>query len=212
MTPAAPNRASYDAIAPSWDAARVAFYGRERDYLDALLDGLTVPSRVLDLGCGTGRPIAEHLLALGHDVTGVDQAEALLALARARFPRGRWVHATIEDYTVTERFDAIVCWDALFHIERAFHAELFARFASWLRGGGRLMVTFGGSDHPAFTDTMFGETFFYDSHPPETELALLADAGFRPIVSEFMNPPTSGRDKGRYAVVAERHGGGARAR
>lgn len=216
MTAAASNRASYDAIAPSWDAARVAFYGREPDYVDALLDGFAVPSRVLDLGCGTGRPIAERVLALGHDVTGVDQAEALLALARARFPEARWVHAAIEDYApsaddagiadhaAVKRFDAIVCWDALFHIERARHAELFARFASWLRAGGRLMLTFGGSDHPAFTDTMFGETFFYDSHPPETELALLADAGFRPIVSEYMNRPTAGRDKGRYAVVAER--------
>ena len=204
MTPAPSNRASYDAIAASWDAARVAFYGRERDYMDALLAGFPVPARVLDLGCGTGRPIAEHVLALGHHVTGVDQAEALLGLARERFPRGRWVHAAIEAYAPAETFDAIVCWDALFHIERAWHAELFGRFASWLRGGGRLMLTFGGSDHPAFHDTMFGETFFYDSHPPETELGLLAAAGFRPIVSELMNLPTPGRDKGRYAVVAER--------
>jgi SAM-dependent methyltransferase len=208
MTPAALNRASYDAIAASWDAARVAFYGRERDYLDALLEGFPVPSRVLDLGCGTGRPIAERVLALGHDVTGVDQAEALLALARARFPTARWVHAAIEDFAPSDTFDAIVCWDALFHIERERHAELFARFASWLRPGGRLMLTFGGSDHPAFHDTMFGETFFYDSHPPETALALLDAAGFRPIVSELMNLPTSGRDKGRYAVVAERWSGG----
>jgi SAM-dependent methyltransferase len=204
VTPAVSNRASYDAIAPAWNAARVAFYGRERDYVDALLDGFPVPSRVLDLGCGTGRPIAERALALGHHVTGVDQAAALLAIARERLPQGRWVHAAIEDFESSATFDAIVCWDALFHIERARHADLFARFASWLRAGGRLMVTFGGSDHPAFTDTMFGETFFYDSHPPETALALLDAAGFRPIVSELMNVPTSGRDKGRYAVVAER--------
>lgn len=204
MTPTPLNRASYDAIASSWDGARVDFYGRERDYVDALLDGFPVPSRVLDLGCGTGRPIAARMLALGHDVTGVDQAEALLAFARERFPAACWVHAAIEDFATAETFDAIVCWDALFHIERARHAELFGRFASWLRVGGRLMLTFGGSDHPAFHDTMFGETFFYDSHPPETALALLAAAGFRPIVSEFMNRPTSGRDKGRYAVVAER--------
>lgn len=198
------NRASYNAIASSWDASRAAFYGREREYVDALLDGLPVPSRVLDLGCGTGRPIAEHVLALGHWVTGVDQAEGLLARAEARFPDASWIHATIEDFITTERWDAIVCWDALFHLDRAQHADLFARFAFWLRPGGRLMLTFGGSDHPAFTDTMFGETFSYDSHPPEAALALLGRVGFRPIVSEYMNRPTSGRDKGRYAVVAER--------
>jgi SAM-dependent methyltransferase len=198
------NRASYDAIASSWDAARTAFSGREQAYVDTLLAGLPAPSEVLDLGCGTGRPIAAHVLARGHRVTGVDQADALLAIARARFPGASWIHAAIEDFRSPRRFDALVCWDALFHIERTRHAELFARFADLLRPAGRLMVTFGGSDHPAFTDTMFGATFFYDSHPPETALALLDRAGFRPIVSELMNPPTTGRDKGRYAVVAER--------
>jgi SAM-dependent methyltransferase len=106
------NREGYNAIAPAWDAARVAFYGHEREYPDALLDGLPVGSDVLDLGCGTGRPLAEYLLARGHRVTGVDQAEALLALD------------------------------------------------------------------------------------------MLAGLGFVPVVAEFMYLPASGRDKGRYAVVA----------
>ena len=65
------------------------------------------------------------------------------------------------------------------------------------------MVTVGGSDHPAFTDTMFGEEFYYDSYPPEKVLAALRRLGFEPLVSEFMNEPTSGRDKGRYAIVAQ---------
>ena len=54
------------------------------------------------------------------------------------------------------------------------------------------------------TDTMFGHTFFYDSHPPPRMLDLLAARGFVPVISEFINPPTTGRDKGRYAVVAYR--------
>lgn len=196
------NRASYNAIASSWDAARSGFHGREREYVDTLLDGAAAPAGVLDLGCGTGRPIAEYILGKGHRVTGVDQAEELLDLARARYPQATWVHSTIESFAATERFDAIVCWDSLFHIDRAAHASLFDRFAGMLVPGGRLMLTVGGSEHPAFTDTMFGRRFFYDSHPPERTLALLAAAGFEPVVSEFMNLPTAGRDKGRYAVVA----------
>lgn len=196
------NRDSYNAIASSWDAARVALHGREPAYLDALLAGLSERASVLDLGCGTGRPMAEYILARGHHVTGVDQAEALLEMARTRFPGATWIHGSIEAFVATTPFDAIVCWDALFHVERAEHEALFARFATMLRPGGRLMLTFGGSDHPAFTDTMFGRRFFYDSHPPERTLAMLASQGFVPLVSEFMNPPSPGRDKGRYAVVA----------
>ena len=196
------NRESYNAIAPSWDAARVSFYGREREYVDALLEGLDTESEVLDLGCGTGRPIAEYILSRGHRVTGVDQAEALLAMARTRYPNANWISGTIEAFATSVRFNAIVCWDALFHIDRSRHARLFARFARMLLPGGRLMLTFGGSGHPAFTDIMYGQRFFYDSHAPEQALALLAKAGFKPVISEFMNHPTAGRDKGRYAVVA----------
>ena len=196
------NRQSYNTIAASWDETRTTFYGREREYLDALLAGLPTGSSVLDLGCGTGRPMAEYILACGHHVTGVDQAEALLALARQRFPQAEWIESRIEDYIAPSCFDAILCWDALFHLERDRHEALFARFARMLKPNGRLMLTLGGSDHPAFTDTMSGTTFFYDSHSPETALALLANHGFEPIISEFMNFPTSGRDKGRYAVVA----------
>lgn len=53
------NRESYNAIASIWDGARMSFYGRELDYLGTFLDGLEALSCILDLGCGTGRPIAE---------------------------------------------------------------------------------------------------------------------------------------------------------
>jgi cyclopropane fatty-acyl-phospholipid synthase-like methyltransferase len=198
------NRESYNAIAGQWDASRSAFNGREREYVDALLDGLPDGSHVLDLGCGTGRPIAEAILARGHRVTGVDQAESLLEIACGRHREAVWIHSTIQAFTTPELYDAIVCWDALFHIERSQHEELIARFASMLRGGGRLMLSFGGSAQPeGFTDTMFDHTFFYDSHDPERELALLDAAGFEPVISEYTSQPTSGRDKGRYIVVAQ---------
>ena len=198
----APNRDSYDAIASPWDAARVSFYGRERAYLDTFLEGLPVPSRILDLGCGAGRPIAEYALAKGHHLTGVDQAARLLDLARSRLPQGNWIESRIEDFEPAGQFAGLICWDALFHLEQSCHEMLIRRFAAFLKTGGRLMLTVGGSEHPAFTDTMFGETFFYDSHSPEMAMSILRKAGFEPLIAEYMNEPTAGRDKGRYAIVA----------
>ena len=198
------NRDSYDAIASQWAAARTDFYGRERAYLDAFLDGLPTPAHLLDLGCGSGKPMAEYLLARGHQVTGVDQSVAMLTLARQRFSAARWVESTIEDYASDDAFDGILCWDALFHIDRAVHQRLLTGSAAMLRPNGRLMLTAGGSAHPAFTDRMFDHEFGYDSHPPETLLALLDAEGFEVVLYEFMNRPTGGRDKGRVAIVAER--------
>ena len=44
-----------------------------------------------------------------------------------------------------------------------------------------------------FTDTMYGQTLFHDSYPPERVLAMFGRIGFSPIISEYMNPPTPGR-------------------
>lgn len=200
------NRESYDTIATTWDEARVSLPERERVYFDTFLEGLACGSSILDLGCGTGRPIAEELLARGYRVTGVDQSAGMLGIAQSRLPAGTWVEARLEDYEPAEVFDGIVCWDAMFHIERSWHRSLLRRMAGMLRDGGRLMLTAGGSDNPAFTDTMHGETFFYDSHPPEQLMELVRAAGFEPVLAEYTNLPTTGRDKGRYAIVARRAG------
>lgn len=200
------NRDSYDAIAGQWDAARSDFRGDERRYLETLLAGLPTPSSVLDVGCGTGRPMAELAIRGGHRVTGIDQSAALLAIARRRFPSAIWVEALIEEYPFDGRYDAVVCWDSLFHIERAHHRPILASIHRCLAPGGRLMLTVGGSEHPAFTDTMFGHEFFYDSHPPERVLAMLGEIGFDVLVGEFTDQPDGGRDKGRYAIVARKAG------
>ena len=207
------NRDSYDAIAAEWDAARSAFRGDERRYLETLLEGLPTPSSVLDVGCGTGRPMAEFLLRHsrrgGHRVTGIDQSAALLAVAARRFPEATWVQARIEEYPFDGRHDAVICWDSLFHIERVHHDRILTAIHRCLAPGGRLMLTVGGSEHPAFTDTMFGRRFFYDSHPPRRVLDMLVEIGFDVLVGEFTDEPTGGRDKGRYAIVARKGGDGA---
>ena len=187
----------------------MSFVGNERRYLDALLEGLTAPARILDLGCGTGRPITEYVMARGHRVTGVDQSNGLLTMARERFPKVEWVNSRIEDFDFAARgegsYHGAIAWDSLFHIERERHEGILASVHRALAPGGRLMLTAGGSENqPAFTDTMFGREFFYDSHSPERLAALLEELGFEIIVNEFMNLPTSSRDKGRIAIVARK--------
>ena len=196
------NRHSYNAIAEDWDAARATLSRHEPAFLDRLLIDMPLAGTILDLGCGTGRPIAEFLLKRGFHVTGVDQAEDLLALARQRLPQGRWLQARMESFEPDETYDGAVIWDSLFHIPRAQHAPILEKIVDCLRPGAKLMLTVGGSAHPAFTDTMFGHTFFYDSLTPEQTVSALTALGSVIEHAEFINPPTRGRDKGRYGIVA----------
>lgn len=197
------NRHSYNAIAEDWDAARATLSRHEPAFLDRLLIDMPPAGKILDLGCGTGRPIAEFLLKRGFDVTGVDQAEDLLALARQRLPQGRWLQARMESFEPDETYDGAVIWDSLFHIPRAQHAPILEKTVDCLRPGAKLMLTVGGSAHPAFTDTMFGHTFFYDSLTPEQTVSALTALGAVIEHAEFINPPTGDRDKGRYGIVAK---------
>jgi len=206
------NQTAYDRIGPQWAAARNGFFGQERTFLDALLEGLPASSLILDAGCGAGRPMAEAVVARGHRVLGVDQSRVLLDLARQRLPGERWVLCPLTDYDFggaggeRDAVRGIICWDALFHIPRQRHQELLRRMACRLAPGGRLMLTSGGSEHPPFTDEMFGEEFFYDSHPPQTLRSIVRGLGLQVLMDEFLNPPTTGRDKGRYALLAQKAG------
>ncbi len=196
------NQQSYDAIAQEWDAVRVSLSPAEIRLLATLCEQLQSGSHVLDLGCGTGRPIAEHLVDRGLVVTGVDQSANMLEIARNRVPGQSWVLSSIESYVPAQQFAAAVAWDSLFHIRRAAHSAIFATVRICLPIGGRFALTIGGSDHEPFIDTMFGRDFSYDSHPPEAAINLLKSARFEILHSEFLNMPTSGRDKGRFAIVA----------
>lgn len=196
------NREAYDAVCAAWDGSRIRLSAEEQRVLDLMRHQAAAGQRVLDLGCGTGRPVAEYLAARGLSITGVDQSPRMLELAQRRLPGEVWVEASLEDYVPAHGYATAVAWDSLFHVPRAHHAAIFRRVRHALAEGGRFALTVGGSEHPAFNDTMFGQTFFYDSHAPAEAQALLREAGFAVVHAEFLNPPTSGHDKGRFAIVA----------
>ncbi|MFM9372972.1 class I SAM-dependent DNA methyltransferase [Streptomyces sp. Da 82-17] len=69
-------------------------------------------TRVLDLGCGTGRDAA-HLHGAGRTVTGADVSEAMLTHARTHHPGPDYVSADLREFTLPGReFDAVVCLDS----------------------------------------------------------------------------------------------------
>jgi SAM-dependent methyltransferase len=76
-------------------------WSRKDDFFLALVNEAP-KSRVLDLGCGTGR-LSLGLAAAGHVVTGVDPAAASLDAARAKpgADRVRWVEGTSIDLPAT---------------------------------------------------------------------------------------------------------------
>ncbi len=196
------NLESYNAIAEQWDQHRVQLSPLEAQVLPILIEGLAPHSTLLDLGCGSGQPVAAFFANLDFRIIGVDQSPAMLALARRRLPTHEWLLGTLEEFPSITDVGAVIAWDSLFHVPRDRHAGIFRRVRETLPIGGRFALTVGGSEHPAFTDVMFGHTFFYDSFPPAQAVSLLVTADFRIVNETYLNHADGARDKGRVALVA----------
>ncbi|MBN4081159.1 class I SAM-dependent methyltransferase [Caldithrix abyssi] len=197
----------YDHIVGQYSAERTHLQPKELEYLGIVLDPLATGSIILDLGCGTGHPMATHIVSRGYRVVGVDGSDAMLEVARKRHPEQRWVHDFIERVEFDETFDAVVCWDSLFHLPRDQFQPVIRKIHRWLKPGGRTMVSTGGvvqEDGNGFTDTMFGYEFFYDSLPPHQMVALIERAGFDILVAEMCDQSDGARNKGKWATVASR--------
>lgn len=50
---------------------------------------------------------------------------------------------------------------------------------------------------------MFGQPLWSDPHRPDASIEWLRAACFARVHSEFLNLPTTGRAKGRFAIIAE---------
>lgn len=109
----------------------------ERDFYVSLAG--QAPKSILDLGCGTGL-ICNELSKLGHDVTGVDPAEAMLEVSRTK-SHGKnieWVRSTAQAFRTNKKFDLIIMTGNAFQVllTEADLVALFKQIKSHLKPTG----------------------------------------------------------------------------
>jgi len=99
---------------------------------------------ILDLGCGSGLPVARDLTALGYRVTGVDISDVQIQRARDLVPDATFIRADVSAVRFdTASFDAVLSFFALIHLPLADQPVLLERVASWLRPAGLFVATTG---------------------------------------------------------------------
>ena len=206
---------SYDCIAEQWHSnfRGQSYVDRVLEYVDKILDSLVSGTKVLDLGCGTGNPIARYIAQRGYRVIGVDQSEKMLEIARRVVPDAEFIHSDMIEIEFADKFGAAVAWDSIFHVERKYHSAIYRKLANCLEPGGRLLLSVGGSDVDSseaspsddlgtegFTSEMFGHTFFYSGYEPKVARKLLEAEGFEIELWEVDDPSS----RGHIAVVARK--------
>jgi len=190
MTDADRIIALYETHARSWDTDR----GRslfEKPWLDHFAALVPAGGFVLDIGCGSGEPIARHLIEEGYRVTGVDSSPALIGMCRNRLPDGEWTVADMRALSLGRRFDGILAWDSFFHLTPDDQRALFAVFRAHAAGAAALMFASGPRAGEAIGSYQ-GEPLYHSSLDPDEYASLLHQHGFEIVAHRAEDPDCGG--------------------
>jgi SAM-dependent methyltransferase len=191
----------YDLIAESY----LERYGRSlvRDqWLGKLITRLPTKSRVLDLGCGSGVPVALELARHGHDVVGIDGSARQVSLARLNVSDAHFIHADMTRVEVApSSFDAVAAFYSITHVPRDEHAELLRRIVSWLKPGGVFLASLGADQSANWRGSWLGAEMFFSHYGAELNERLVRQAGFNIEEAAVVNQDN---EDGRFLWVAAR--------
>jgi SAM-dependent methyltransferase len=179
----------YRRHAGAWAAARGAEL-TERPWIDRFAALLGPGATVLDIGCGSGQPIAACLAGRGHRVTGVDSSPAMIALFRASLPGERAEVADMRALGLDGRFGGLIAWDSLFHLPPAGQRLMFPVFRDHAQPAAPLLFTSGPEAGEAI-GTLEGEPLYHASLGPEEYRLLLTQNGFD-VVAHMAEDPDCG--------------------
>lgn len=105
-------------------------------------DHLPESGSVVDIGCGSGVPIAEALIEQGFGVSGIDASPSLIAAFRRRFPHAPAACEAAQDSAFFHRrFHGAVAVGLLFLLPEDDQRRVIGRVAGALEPGGRFLFS-----------------------------------------------------------------------
>jgi len=162
----------------------------EKTYLDDLLKQVPLNASILDLGCGSGKPILEYLISQNVNVLGIDASTQMLELARLNFPDTKFILKDMRKLVLDEKFDAIIAWHSFFHLPAADQPGMFNIFTRHLKPNGILLFT-SGTDRGEVWGLNGGENLFHASLDTDEYRSLLESNHFE-VLSHIINDPDCG--------------------
>lgn len=179
----------YERNAQNWDADR----GKslfERPWMERFQALMPAGVSVLDIGCGSGEPIARHFIEAGYELTGVDSSPTLIEMCASRFPAQSWVAADMRALDLGKRFAGILAWDSFFHLAHDDQRAMFPIFRAHAAPGAALIFT-SGPAHGEAIGSYHGEPLYHASLDVAEYRRLLADNGFD-VVAHAVDDPDCG--------------------
>jgi SAM-dependent methyltransferase len=172
----------YERHARDWDADRnlqVSTWN-DKPWHDLFIAALPRAASVLDLGCGSGSPVARYMAERGLHVTGVDSSPTLISLCRQRLPDHDWRVGDMRSLRLRRQFDGVLAWDSFFHLTPDDQRRMFNVFAEHAAPSAVLMFN-SGPDHGEKVGEYRGDPLYHASLSSDEYTELLAAVGFEVI-------------------------------
>jgi ubiquinone/menaquinone biosynthesis C-methylase UbiE len=186
----------YERHATAWDADRASGAWNDQPWHDRFVAMVrkVVPkgASVLDLGCGSGSPVARHMAAQGLKVTGVDSSPTLISLCRSRLPDHAWIVGDMRRLSLERSFQGILAWDSFFHLNYDDQRNMFDIFARHAGPSAVLMFN-AGPAHGEAIGTYRGDPLYHASLTPAEYAELLAGIGFEIVAHVVEDAQAGGR-------------------
>ncbi|MFF1916104.1 class I SAM-dependent methyltransferase [Streptomyces sp. NPDC058239] len=173
-----PAATVFDALGVEYERA-FADSATHHASLKRLLEHIAPHSRVLDVGCGTGRPTAQTLVDAGHDVLGVDVSPVMVDLAARQVPGASFECADIRELPLEEgSFDAVCVYFSLLQMSRDEQSRLLGKLGRLLVPGGHLVVATVPLDVEDVSVVFMGQKVQATSFGADEFTELVTGAGF----------------------------------
>lgn len=175
--------ATYDRVAQDYlvQRNRILFEKSMLDRMLGIMPRNQAPRRLLDLGCGTGAPIATYLAERGLAITGVDGAKGMVDIFAQTLPNAQVHHSDMTTLNLGQRFDGILAWDSFFHLSPKAQRAMFAIFAAHAAPNAALMFTSGPEAGESWGHAAKGAPIYHASLDPDDYRQHLAANNFKVI-------------------------------
>ncbi|HVY59064.1 MAG TPA: class I SAM-dependent methyltransferase [Xanthobacteraceae bacterium] len=189
----------YERHAAEWDRDRQSGPWNDKLWHVRFAERLAPGARILDLGCGSGRPVAQYMAGRGLHVTGVDSSATMISLCRSRLPGHEWIVADMRTLSLGRRFDGVLAWDSFFHLAPDDQRRMFDVFAAHASTEALLMFN-AGPAHGEAIGAYRGDPLYHASLDPAEYQTLITQIGFE-IVAHVVEDAHAG---GRTAWLCRR--------
>ncbi|GFF94995.1 demethylmenaquinone methyltransferase [Aspergillus udagawae] len=128
----------FDELGQQYEESYVNNSGLE-DAIDCALKELSPKSQVLDVGCGTGKPVATRVARAGHKIHGIDISQEMVNIA-SRQVIGRFEKADMTTFQPSMQYDAIFTIFSMFQLSHSQTYSMMFKYSEWLETGGLLVL------------------------------------------------------------------------